>query len=177
MKCPFCTASDTKVIDSRFNPTSEITRRRRECPLCTGRFTTYERIEELMPVIIKKDGRRETFNRDKILNGIVKSCQKRPITSEQIDNFVTRIEKQIRIMGIKEIPSRTVGEIMMNALHELDPVAYVRFAAVYREFRDVQEFFTELHENRPEPKPTAGDTMDLPLFNDDNNPNNPNPTP
>ena len=166
MKCPFCSAADTKVIDSRFNPAGEITRRRRECPACTGRFTTYERIEELMPVIIKKDGRREAYNRDKILNGIVKSCQKREITQDQIENFVNKIERQIRTMGVKEIPSRMVGEMMMNELHDLDPVAYVRFAAVYREFRDVNEFFTELSENRPDTKSTSGETMDLPLFND-----------
>ncbi|MCM0605620.1 MAG: transcriptional regulator NrdR [Xanthomonadaceae bacterium] len=164
MKCPFCQTTDTKVIDSRFNPTGEITRRRRECPSCSGRFTTYERIEELMPAIVKKDGRREGYNRDKILSGIVKSCQKRPVTQEQIEACVDGIEKQIRIMGIKELPSRTIGEMTMNTLHALDPVAYVRFAAVYREFTDVKEFFNELNENRPELKPTSGQTMELPLF-------------
>jgi len=159
MKCPFCSTADTKVIDSRFNPTSEITRRRRECPQCSGRFTTHERIEELMPVVIKKDGRREVFNREKIVSGVTKSCQKREVTTDQIENFVARLERMIRNMGLKEIPSRTVGELLMNELHKLDQVAYIRFAAVYREFRDVNEFFNELSENQPQPPSYNGDTL------------------
>jgi transcriptional repressor NrdR len=124
-----------------------MTRRRRECLECGGRFTTYERIEEVMPTVIKKDARRETFNREKILSGMVKSCQKRPITTAQIEAAVTAIEKTIQSYGLKEIPSNSVGEMVMGALHKLDKVAYVRFASVYREFRDVQEFVADLNQH------------------------------
>src|SRR3954466_3628596 len=113
MKCPFCTTLDTKVIDSRLNQTGDLTRRRRECPSCEGRFTTYERVEEIMPLVIKKDGRREAFQREKLLSGVVKSCQKRSIPTERIEDLVTRIEKRVQSYGAKELPSRTLGEMLM----------------------------------------------------------------
>jgi transcriptional repressor NrdR len=146
MKCPYCSIPETKVIDSRLNQTGDMTRRRRECLECGGRFTTYERIEEVMPNVIKKDGRRESFVREKIFSGIQKACQKRPITTQQIEAAVVAIEKQIQSYGLKEIPAKSVGEMVMNTLHQLDKVAYVRFASVYREFRDVQEFVADLKE-------------------------------
>jgi transcriptional repressor NrdR len=144
MKCPYCSAPETKVIDSRLNQTADITRRRRECTVCEGRFTTYERVEEVMPVLIKKDGRREPFLREKIFQGIQKACQKRPVTTQQVEAVVLRIEKKIQAFGTKEIPSRTVGEMIMQELPKLDKVAYVRFASVYREFQDLHDFVTEL---------------------------------
>lgn len=144
MKCPFCSTLDTKVIDSRLNQTGDITRRRRECSRCDGRFTTYERVEEVMPAVIKKDGRRETYNRDKIHGGLQKACQKRSVPTQKIDEIVNKIERRIQSFGLKEIPSRTIGQMVMVELHELDKVAYVRFSSVYREFKDVEEFVAEL---------------------------------
>jgi len=122
-----------------------MTRRRRECLECGGRFTTYERIEEVMPNVIKKDGRREPFVRDKIYIGLQKACQKRPVTTQQIEAAVVNIEKVIQSYGLKEIPSKSIGEMIMSALHQIDKVAYVRFASVYREFKDVEEFVTDLN--------------------------------
>ena len=130
------------------NQTADMTRRRRECLECGGRFTTYERIEEVMPNVIKKDGRREPFVREKIYSGIQKSCQKRPITAQQIESSVTKIEKQIQSYGLKEIPSNSVGEMVMIALHQLDKVAYVRFASVYREFHDVEDFVADISQRK-----------------------------
>ena len=144
MKCPYCSAFDNKVIDSRINQMGDLTRRRRECLKCEGRFTTYERVEAIMPLVIKKDGRREQFERDKISSGVQKACQKRPITTEQIEKAVAEIERQVATFSVKEIPSRTVGHLVMVALHDLDKVAYVRFASVYREFQDVEEFVADL---------------------------------
>jgi len=149
MKCPYCSAIETKVIDSRINQGADITRRRRECPNCEGRFTTYERVEEVMPSVIKKDGRREPFARAKVLEGIRKSCQKRPVTMQQVEDSVVRIEKRIQSYGLKEIPSRTIGQMVMQELHKLDTVAYIRFASVYRDFRDVEEFVAELNLQEP----------------------------
>ena len=146
MKCPFCDQSETKVIESRINQPGDVIRRRRECESCEGRFTTHERIEVAMPLLIKKDGRREPYSQEKVLSGISKACQKRPITINQIEAIVDDIEKKIASMNAKEIPSRTVGHLVMAALHGLDKVAYVRFASVYREFRDVEEFVAELRE-------------------------------
>ena len=152
MKCPYCSTPETKVIDSRLNQTADMTRRRRECVECGGRFTTYERIEEVMPNVIKKDGRREGFAREKIFSGLQKSCQKRPITTSQIEAVVSSIEKTIQSYGLKEIPSKSIGEMVMSALIKLDKVAYVRFASVYREFHDVEEFVADLnlHTQSPE---------------------------
>jgi len=146
VKCPYCTTLDTKVIDSRLNQPGDITRRRRECPRCEGRFTTYERVEEVMPSVIKKDGRREPFNRDKIVRGIQKACQKRSIPTAKVEETISKIERRIQSFGLKEIPARTIGQMLMVELHGLDMVAYVRFASVYREFRDVEEFVAELQD-------------------------------
>jgi transcriptional repressor NrdR len=146
MKCPYCSTSDTKVIDSRLNQTSDITRRRRECPRCEGRFTTYERVEEVMPLVIKKDGRREPYFRDKVMSGIDKATQKRAVPAEKIEELIRRIEKRIQSYGLKEVPARNIGHMVMQELHKLDKVAYVRFASVYRDFQDVQEFVAELQE-------------------------------
>lgn len=159
MKCPFCSAVETKVIDSRMNQTADITRRRRECPNCDGRFTTYERVEEVMPVVIKKDGRREPFLRNKIMDGLQKALQKRPITTLQIEEVVGRLERRIASFGAKEIPSKNIGMMLMQELNKLDKVAYVRFAAVYREFQDVQEFVAEL--TQPEPATLEDDPSSL----------------
>lgn len=150
MKCPFCSTLDTKVIDSRLNQIGDITRRRRECPHCDGRFTTYERVEELMPMVIKKDGRREAFSRDKILNGLKKACQKRTVATQKLDELINQIEEKIQARGLKEIPARDVGQMIMVELHKLDKVAYIRFASVYREFRDVEEFVAELQGPAPQ---------------------------
>lgn len=144
MKCPYCSTFDTKVIDSRLNQLGDITRRRRECPRCDGRFTTYERVEEVMPVVIKKDGRREPFAREKISDGLQKAVQKRSIPILKLDDLIVSIEKRIQSFGLKEIPSRNIGHMVMVELHKLDKVAYVRFASVYRDFRDVDEFVAEL---------------------------------
>lgn len=163
MKCPFCSHDDTKVIDSRLNQTGDLTRRRRECPHCSGRFTTYERVEEVMPWVIKKDGRREPFQRDKILSGVEKACQKRSIAFERIDGLVSKVERRIQSCGLKEIPARVIGEMVMSELNGFDKVAYVRFASVYREFRDVDEFVAEIQgpaSASPPPTPNLGFSFD-----------------
>jgi len=144
MKCPFCSTYETKVIDSRINQTGDIVRRRRECMNCEGRFTTYERVEEIMPLVIKKDGRREAFSREKILHGINKACEKCNVDTNAIDALITKIEKRLQSFGLKEIPSKTLGEMVMGALHKLNKVAYIRFASVYRDFKDVKEFVEEI---------------------------------
>jgi len=147
MKCPFCSTLDTKVIDSRMNQNGDLTRRRRECPKCQGRFTTYERVEEVMPLVVKKDGRREPFLRDKISDGIKKACQKRSVATQKVEELLEQIEKKIQNLGLQEIPTRTIGQMVMEELHPLDKVAYVRFASVYREFRDVDDFVAELQDH------------------------------
>ncbi len=144
MKCPFCQHADSNVIDSRDSKEGETIRRRRQCASCDKRFTTYERIDELMPVVVKKDGRRESFDRKKIVSGIQKACEKRPVSMEKIEEAVNEIEREIQEMGEKELPSKEIGERIMRALHGLDHVAYVRFASVYREFKDVNQFMEEL---------------------------------
>ncbi len=166
MRCPYCTTLDTKVIDSRINQTGDITRRRRECPKCEGRFTTYERVEEVMPLVIKKDGRREAFDREKISQGVRKSCQKRPVTTLKMDECVVRIERRIQSYGFKEVPAKTIGEMLMAELHRLDKVAYIRFASVYREFHDVEEFVAELQEQNAHQANQAERSNDpaLPMF-------------
>lgn len=160
MKCPFCQTPDTKVVDSRLNQTGDITRRRRACPRCEGRFTTYERVEEVMPLIIKKDGRREPYNRDKVLGGLSKCTQKRPVQTEQLEAIATRIEKRLISLGLKEVPSKVVGQMLMKELKPLDQVAYVRFASVYREFQDFDEFIADLKEEVAQQPPVD----DQPLF-------------
>jgi transcriptional repressor NrdR len=144
MNCPFCSNSENRVIDSRLSKDGDAIRRRRECEACKKRFTTYEYVEEVLPVVIKKDGRREPFDRAKILTGIKKACEKRPISMDVIENVVERIEQTCQEYQLKEIPSSIVGEKIMEELHNLDGVAYVRFASVYREFRDVNDFLDEL---------------------------------
>ncbi len=144
MKCPFCGESDNKVIDSRLSKDASVIRRRRECVVCTRRFTTYEHIEEIPIMIIKKDGRREVFSRDKVRMGIQKACEKRNISMNLIEDFLDELERDLREIGEKEIPSHTLGAKIMAKLHDLDDVAYVRFASVYREFKDVNDFLSEL---------------------------------
>lgn len=144
MRCPYCSSIDNKVVDSRLGKEGESIRRRRECLKCEGRFTTYERVEEVLPSVIKKDGRRETFDRMKILSGLKKACEKRPISMEMLEKTVEGIEKALQDKGMKEIPSTIVGEEVMESLHKLDEVAYVRFASVYRSFKDINEFMSEL---------------------------------
>ncbi|MCK9419678.1 MAG: transcriptional regulator NrdR [Nitrospirae bacterium] len=144
MRCPYCSSLDNKVVDSRMGKEGESIRRRRECLKCEGRFTTYERVEEVLPSVIKKDGRREPFDRLKILNGLKKACEKRPISMEMLERTVEEIEKALQEKGLKELPSTMVGEEVMERLHKLDEVAYVRFASVYRSFRDINEFMSEL---------------------------------
>ncbi len=144
MKCPFCGVINNKVIDSRLSKDGNAIRRRRECIECRRRFTTYENIEEIPIMIIKKDGRREVFNREKVRNGIQKACEKRNISINVIDNFVDELERDLREIGEKEIPSHHLGEKIMAILHELDDIAYVRFASVYRDFKDVNDFVSEL---------------------------------
>ncbi|HEX9136868.1 MAG TPA: transcriptional regulator NrdR [Nitrospirota bacterium] len=144
MRCPYCSSIDNKVVDSRMGKEGDSIRRRRECLKCEGRFTTYERVEEVLPSVIKKDGRREPFDRLKILNGLTKPCEKRPISTEMLEKTVEEIEKSLQEKGLKEIPSTVIGEEVMERLHRLDEVAYVRFASVYRSFRDINEFMSEL---------------------------------
>ena len=144
MKCPFCGESDDKVIDSRSSKDGNEIRRRRECLECSRRFTTYERIEDIPIMIIKKDGRREVFNREKVRDGIQKACEKLDISMNTIDAYVDDIERDLRETGEKEIPSPVIGEKVMSQLHELHDIAYVRFASVYREFKDVNDFVEEL---------------------------------
>jgi transcriptional repressor NrdR len=144
MRCPYCGSLDNKVVDSRMGKEGESIRRRRECLKCEGRFTTYERVEEVLPSVIKKDGRREPFDRMKILSGLKKACEKRPISMEMLERAVDEIEKSLQDRGLKEIPSTVIGEEVMDRLHKLDEVAYVRFASVYRSFRDINEFMSEL---------------------------------
>lgn len=144
MQCPFCDYLENKVVDSRLSKEGEAIRRRRECLACQRRFTTYERIEDILPSVIKKDGGREPFDRQKILQGLKKACEKRPISIDALDAAVDRIEKKIQDAGKSEVPSRMIGEEVMNELHSLDQVAYVRFASVYREFKDLGEFMSEL---------------------------------
>ncbi len=144
MKCPYCGEIDNKVIDSRLSKDASVIRRRRECIVCTRRFTTYEHIEEIPIMIIKKDGRREVFNRDKVRAGLKKACQKRNISINVIEEFIDDLERDLRETGEKEIPASFLGEKIMTMLHDLDDVAYVRSASVYREFKDVNDFVSEL---------------------------------
>ncbi len=154
MKCPFCGEINNKVIDSRLSKDGNVIRRRRECIVCSRRFTTYEHIEEIPVMIIKKDGRREVFSIDKLRSGIQKACQKRNISVNIIEEFLDELERDLRESGEKEIPSHKIGERVMAKLHEIDDVAYVRFASVYREFKDVNDFVSELksllNEHKPE---------------------------
>ncbi|CAI2718359.1 transcriptional regulator NrdR [Nitrospina watsonii] len=144
MKCPNCSNMENKVIDSRTNREGDMTRRRRECLNCGERFTTYERIETTPLLLVKKDGRREEFDRRKIMSGIQKACQKRPVSIEQMEDIVDKVEKYFQESGEKEVSAVTVGEKVVKELYNLDGVAYVRFASVYRDFKDANEFLSEL---------------------------------
>ncbi len=144
MRCPFCSHMEDKVIDSRQSRDGDVIRRRRECLKCEGRFTSYERIEDILPHVIKKDDSREPFDRKKILRGLEKACEKRPVSLEAREDLVKKIEMNIHSLGEKEIPSSIIGEQIMDGLKSIDPVAYVRFASVYRQFKDIKEFIQEI---------------------------------
>lgn len=144
MKCPFCENSDTKVIDSRQTDDGHAIRRRRECENCNKRFTTYEKVEEMILMVIKKDGSREAFDRSKIMNGIVKACEKRPVPVAEIEAVVDEIERGLNNMMEKEVESSFIGELIMEKLRDMDEVAYVRFASVYRQFTDINTFVSEI---------------------------------
>ena len=146
MKCPNCGTADTKVVDSRPFEDGVVIRRRRVCPACGNKFFTYETAESTPLMVIKKDKTRQVFSREKLMNGILKSCHKRPVSSAQIENLVREVENTIKATGKKEIPSYEIGKTVMAKLKEIDDIAYVRFASVYREFRDVETFLAELQE-------------------------------
>ncbi len=145
MKCPFCNTEDSKVIDSRPTDEGERIRRRRECLACQKRFTTYEVIESLPIIVIKKDKSRETFNRDKLMNGILRACEKRPISINTLDNMINEIEITIQNSLDREVTSDKIGELVMEKLKNIDEVAYIRFASVYRKFKDISTFMEELN--------------------------------
>ena len=144
MKCPYCRSKRDKVVDSRSVRNSQAVRRRRECLRCHKRYTTYEYIEEISIMVIKSDGRREPFDRQKVLAGLIKACEKRPISMEKLENIVSKIEIHLQNRFAKEVKSKVIGELVMKYLRSLDEVAYVRFASVYRQFRDVSQFMREL---------------------------------
>ena len=146
MKCPDCPGMENKVIASRLNKEGNVIRRRRECLSCSGRFTTYEKVERSLPLLVKKDGRREEFDRDKIISGVRKACQKRPVSIKNIEDLVDRVEQYLQELGEKEVHAVKVGEKVISEIYNLDDVAYVRFASVYRSFKDVNEFMVELKE-------------------------------
>lgn len=146
MKCPYCGSFNNKVVDSRLSKEGLLIRRRRECDDCQKRFTTYEKVEEINPVVIKKDGRREPYDRDKVAEGIHRACRKRPISVEDIEAFLDTLEQALQESGRKEISCSEIGERVMAQLHEWDDVAYVRFASVYRQFQDTSDFMQELKE-------------------------------
>jgi transcriptional repressor NrdR len=144
MKCPFCSHTEDKVIDSRSSNEDKSVRRRRECLKCSKRFTTYEYIEEIPLMLIKKDGRREAFDRNKVISGILKACEKRPVSMEKVEAMVDKVEKELQKNFDKEVKAQVVGELVMDYLHKIDEVAYVRFASVYRQFKDINQFMKEL---------------------------------
>lgn len=148
MKCPFCSVPDSRVIDSRVGKDAEIIRRRRECEKCLKRFTTYERVEEILPFVIKKDERREPYERSKIASGLQKACEKRHISIEKIEESINRIETHLLERGEKEVPSEFIGELVMQELKSIDDVAYIRFASVYRAFKDMGEFVDLIRDHK-----------------------------
>ena len=162
MRCPFCRDLENRVIDSRLGKDGDAIRRRRHCERCGRRFTTYERVEEALPMVVKKDGRREPFERAKIVNGIKRACEKRPVSVDTIEALTDSIERQLQESGEREVTSRAIGEAVMREMHDVDGVAYVRFASVYRSFRDVHEFMRELEDliaerrSGPKRRRTAG---------------------
>src|SRR5690606_30846338 len=151
MRCPFCTFDDTKVIDSRLVAEGGQLRRRRECLKCAERFTTFERAELLMPRVIKTNGSREPFDEEKLRNGLLRAVQKRPVSIEQVETLISQIKHQLQATGERELDSRVIGEMVMEALKHLDHVAYVRFASVYRSFQDLNEFRAEIDKLTQEP--------------------------
>ncbi|HEX6439343.1 MAG TPA: transcriptional regulator NrdR [Candidatus Binatia bacterium] len=162
MKCPFCHETENRVIDSRLSKDNNMIRRRRECSKCSRRFTTYERVEEMMPLVVKKDGRRETYERIKIINGLKRACEKRPVSINTIEAIADRIERNLQERGEKEILSSVIGEATMRELHDTDEVAYVRFASVYRSFKDINEFMVELEELLKERKEMSAARVSAP---------------
>jgi transcriptional repressor NrdR len=146
MQCPFCRTPDSRVVDSRLAKEGDVVRRRRHCDHCGRRFTTYERVDAALPMVVKKDDRREPFDRAKIVSGLKRACEKRPVSVDTIEAVADRIERQLQERGDKEVRSTEIGEAVMRELHGLDAVAYVRFASVYRSFGDVHEFMHELEE-------------------------------
>lgn len=152
MRCPFCTTLENKVIDSRLSQGGEVIRRRRECEGCKKRYTTYERVEQALPLVMKKDGKRQPFDREKILAGLRRSCAKRDISAEALERVVEAVQRAVVELGESEVPSKLVGRFVLKELESLDQVAYVRFASVYREFQDVREFVAELEQLKdPDP--------------------------
>lgn len=160
MRCPYCDFPDSKVIDSRAAEEGNSIRRRRECLQCSKRFTTYEMVEDLPLRVVKKDGRRMAFDRNKILNGLIKACEKRPISLKTLEETTDKVEKELRNSMEREIPSSVIGEVLMKYLKELDHVAYVRFASVYREFTDIDNFMQELKALK-DAKEATGETENL----------------
>ncbi|KIL46287.1 transcriptional regulator NrdR [Jeotgalibacillus campisalis] len=146
MKCPSCHENTTRVIDSRQIDEGKAIRRRRECESCHYRFTTFEKVEEIPLIVVKKDGIREEFSREKILRGLIRACEKRPVPFEELENISSSIERELRNQGISETPSVDIGELVMDRLAKVDEVAYVRFASVYRQFKDINVFIDELKE-------------------------------
>lgn len=146
MRCPFCHSEETKVLDSRQIEGGMAIRRRRECDACARRFTTYEKYEDVQLVVVKKDGRREPFSRQKLMAGLLKACEKRPVSTEQLENIVSDIERQLRDANEREVPSQAIGEAVMDKLFQTDEVAYIRFASVYRQFKDIERFMEELND-------------------------------
>lgn len=144
MKCPFCENPEDRVIDSRTSKEGNAIRRRRECLKCGKRFTSYERVEDVVPMVVKKDGRRESFDMSKVKNGLLIACKKRPIETDKLDGIVDNVEKKLSGLGVKEIQSSWIGEEIMSALKDLDKVAYVRFASVYRQFKDINDLMDEV---------------------------------
>ena len=150
MLCPFCSHIEDKVIDSRLAKEGNVIRRRRECFGCKQRFTTYERVGEIFPMVIKKDDRRERFNREKVLSGLKRACEKRPVSTDSLEAIATAIEKKMQEIGDSEIPSQVIGEAIMEQLEKIDHVAYVRFASVYKEFQDVYQFTSAIQSLSPQ---------------------------
>lgn len=144
MKCPSCQHNNTRVVDSRPIDEGRSIRRRRECEKCSYRFTTFERVEEIPLIVVKKDGNREEFDREKILRGLIKACEKRPVALKELEGITGEIERELRSQGVSEIKSEAIGEMVMERLVKIDDVAYVRFASVYRQFRDINVFIEEL---------------------------------
>ncbi|MDR3363940.1 MAG: transcriptional regulator NrdR [Clostridiales Family XIII bacterium] len=144
MKCPYCDNTDTKVVDSRPTDEGQVIRRRRECEECGRRFTTYEKIEEIPLIVVKKDGSRQAFDRSKVMSGIIKACEKRPVPMDDIEKIVSNVEKGLSNLMLKEMDSSIIGEYVIEHLREIDDVAYVRFASVYRQFTDAESFRKEI---------------------------------